>query len=241
MFVEIGGIVNEGEGAGLVNEAELGDEAHGAADGGSERIEGGVRGGKGAVDAVGEVPVAGFVVAPFPGDAVLEAEAGVGFFHTPALHATELFDGNTMDGGLGKALEEHPAGDLVLGTLVCPGGGVDAGHGVVVIRRDAEGVEAQAVLAEPEEGAIALGGGLDGGVGDGGAGAEDEGGDGGDGEAGDQTVGADPFDGGVIDFDAAFFEVDGRPAVLGGSEGVEWGAFEDGHGESAGGGVGSER
>ena len=33
----------------------------------------------------------------------------------------------------------------------------------------------------------------------------------------------------VIDFEAAVFQIDGCPAVFGGSEGIEWWAFEDRH------------
>ena len=98
-----------------------------------------------------------------------------------------------------------------------------------MVRCDAEGVEAEAVLAEPEEGAVALGGGFDGGMGDGGAGAEDEGGNGGDGEPGDQAVRGDPLDGRVIDFDTTVFQINGSPAVFGRGEGIEWWAFENRH------------
>ena len=234
MLVEIGGIVDEGQRPGDVDEAELRDEAHGAADGGGEGVKRGVGGGEGAVYAIGKVPVGGLVIAAFPGDAVFPAEFGIGFLDAPPLHAAELFDIYAVDGSLGKAVEEHAPCDLIARFLVSPGAGVDACHGVVMVRRDAEGVEAQAVLAEPEQRAVALGGGFDGGVGDRGAGAEDERGDGGDGQAGDEAVGSDPFDGGIVHLDAAVFQVDGRPAVLGGREGIEGRAFEDGHGEREG-------
>ena len=57
VFLEVGGIVDERECAGLVDEAELGDEAHGAAYGRCEGIVGGCGCGEGAVDIIGDVPV----------------------------------------------------------------------------------------------------------------------------------------------------------------------------------------
>ena len=66
-------------------------------------------------------------------------------------------------------------------------------------------------------------------MGDGGAGTEDEGGKGCDGKAGDEAVGANPFDRGIIHLYAAVFRIDGSPAILGGSEGVKRGTFEDGN------------
>jgi hypothetical protein len=48
----------------------------------------------------------------------------------------------------------------------------------------------------------------------------------------DEAVGGDPLDRGVVHLDAAVFEIEGSPAILGWSEGFQWRALEDRHGNS---------
>ena len=98
-----------------------------------------------------------------------------------------------------------------------------------MIRGDTESVKPQAVLAQPEQRAVALCGSLYRRMGDGGAGTEDESRNGGYRQAGDQAVAADPFDRRIVHFKAAVFQIDGRPAIFGGSKAVERRAFEDRH------------
>jgi len=106
---------------------------------------------------------------------------------------------------------------------------MDAGHGVVVVGCEAEGVESQTVLAEPKKRAIALGGGFDGGMGDGRAGAKDERRKGGDGYATDGAIGGEPLDGSIVYLDATVLQVKGSPSILGRGQGVERWTFKNGH------------
>lgn len=101
VFVEVGGVVNEWECPSLVDKAELGDEAHGAADGGGEGVVGGGSGGQGAVDVVGDAPIRGVVVAAFPSDAEFAAEVFVGLLDAAAFHAAKLGDRDTAGGHTG--------------------------------------------------------------------------------------------------------------------------------------------
>ena len=110
---------------------------------------------------------------------------------------------------------------------------MDTGHGVVVIGSDAEGIETQAVFAEPEEWAVALGCGLYRCMGDCGSRAKNDGGNGSHWQRADEAICRDPLDGGVIHLHPAVLEINGSPAILGWSEGFQRWAFKDGHKETS--------
>ena len=182
------------------------------------------------VDAVGHLPVLAVVIAAFPGDSVLQAELGIQRPHSQTFHPAQFLHGFAFHLHSGETHEEHGAGDLSAATFVGPGLGVEAGHVVGVIRRKAERVKAERLLTGPAHRRVALSAGLDRRVRHRGAGAEDERGNRGHGNAAEQAVGPDPFHAGIIDLQAAMFEIERSPAVLGGGEGFERRAFKEGHG-----------
>ncbi len=206
-FVEVGDVVDEGELFAGVDEAEAGAVAAGDDGGVAEAVEEGVGGGEGAVDGVGVAPTVAVVVTAVPGYAIFFAGLGVGLANANAFETPDLRQGEVWGEGGGEAVAVHVDDDLL------PFGGAADEFGLVEQAlgfagfAETLGIEASGILACPENGAAVVGEGFDGGVGDGGAGAEHE-----EGEVGDGDVGAavflDEFDGLLAFVEDGVFDVE---------------------------------
>jgi len=211
-FVQVANIVDKGEGFAGVDESEGGGVADGVDGCLTDGVEAAIGNGEGFVDGGGVVPVVRVVVAPGPFDAGFLAPLLVEGSDPDAFVSTNLLQGEVVAEGFGEAEEVHPADDGEALDGVCPEGClVDQALGVVGSATSV-GVEAHQVFADPLHLADVVGEGFDGGVGDAGAGTQEEGGNGG---AGDEefVVLFEDGDRPVVLFDAAMLEIEKTDAI----------------------------
>ena len=139
-----------------------------------EAVEAGVPGGEGAIDRIGGGPVAPFVAPSVPGNPGYPARFGVGLANANALHPPDLLKREARVEPAGKALAVHSRDHFESNSGVADQGRLADECRAAAGSADSRGVEAHALVAGPDHGAVVIGQGLDRRMGDGRARAEHE-------------------------------------------------------------------